>query len=404
MNILIGVCGSISCYRIYDLVRSLIKDGHKVKVILTQGAEKFIRAETFRYLGVEDVYSPSDDFNPHKLKPNQNVLHIELAKWPDRFIIAPASINTINTLGNGLTPDLLSTLFISLQDKPILIFPAANPKMLTHPLTQRSMRRLKELNWVWLAPTQSGELVCGDQGEGKLLEVEALKNLCLSYNPLREKNKSVLLTTGAARSPLDPVRYLTNSSSGKTGRGIALYYLQQGYNVHALCGPEAADLFDNLKDHPKLKISKAFTTQDFLTLALKYFPLSDIYISAAALCDIEFEENAQKVKKNSLDDHLKIKKAPDVLAEILKIKQPHQKVIGFAAETSLSDEVLAEKFKRKPVDLLVGNVVNSSSRETQAKGFGTEEGDYWFAHQHGLEKVGRLSKSELSTEIFNRIQ
>ena len=173
MNILLAVTGSISAYKAYDLLRLLIKDGHTVKIILSSGAQKFIKKETFKYLGAESVHTSSDDFSGE-----YKILHIELADWADRFVIAPTSANTIAKLSNASADDLTSSVFLAFDSqKPIFIFPAMNTKMLTHPFLQENLEKLKKLKNIFLGQTQFGELACNHIGEGKLEDI----NICLLY-------------------------------------------------------------------------------------------------------------------------------------------------------------------------------------------------------------------------------
>jgi phosphopantothenoylcysteine decarboxylase/phosphopantothenate--cysteine ligase len=195
MNITLGVTGSISAYKSIELLRLLIKEDHEVKVVLTKGALKFVRPELFSYLGASDVFSPEDDFSfPHKSTTALagNVLHVELAKWSEKLVIAPLSANSLSNLINANAGDLLSSLFLAWEkQKPILVFPAMNTHMYHHPFVQKNLRQLGELENLFLGPTQVGELACGDTGEGKLLETDKIFQLIKSLNPcLSDKHNS----------------------------------------------------------------------------------------------------------------------------------------------------------------------------------------------------------------------
>ena len=240
MKILIGVSGSISAYKALDVVRGLTKNGHEVKIILTSGATQFVVPEVFLYLGASEVFKATDDFNyptaykeSDKLKRNP-ILHIDLARWADQFAILPLSANTLSSLSQGSANDLLTSVFLALEHRtPIVLYPAMNQTMLQNPLVQRNMDLLKEsLSNVLFIEPDSGLLACGEQGQGKLPDVEKIIET-LPYLKLSKSTneKKVLITTGATLSPLDPVRFLTNSSSGLTGFYLAREALQKGLHV-----------------------------------------------------------------------------------------------------------------------------------------------------------------------------
>src|SRR5690606_17079651 len=236
MRILLGITGSIASYKSYDVARQLVKNGHEVKVILTSGALEFIRPETFRYIGVEASYLPHDDFIPANLGQSSTVLHIELVKWADKFVIAPASANTLSRLATGITNDLLTSVFLAYGKKPVLIFPAMNTEMWQNPRIQEHKTKLETMPHVGVINPASGLLACGDIGAGKFPEVGAVVDLIESYHPGEKKDKHVVVTAGATASPLDPVRYLTNPSSGKMGLAVAKAFLEAGYRVTVLAG------------------------------------------------------------------------------------------------------------------------------------------------------------------------
>jgi phosphopantothenoylcysteine synthetase/decarboxylase len=191
MKILLGITGSISAYKTYDLCRGLVKAGHEVQVILTKGALEFIQPNTFKYLGAKSVFYPGADFDlTHYDESNKsNVLHIHLSKWCDKFIIAPLSANTLGKLAGGLCDDLLSSVFLALDKKTSMFFPAMNTKMLEHPFVQENLDKLSSLENSYVHPTQSGLLACGDEGFGKLAPVDEIKDLIETYNPNKEQKK-----------------------------------------------------------------------------------------------------------------------------------------------------------------------------------------------------------------------
>lgn len=410
MKILLGVTGSIACYRTYDLARELSKMGHEVKVILSKGAQKFIRPELFRYLGASDVYLANDDFNiaRYENRATGQVLHIELARWCDRLIIAPASANFLKTLAAGGTPDLLSSVFLSIGQKPVVIYPAMNSEMLNHPFTQENLKKLDQLPNIFIAPTAHGLLACGEVGEGKLLTNEIILKTFDIFTRKSKAQKNVLITTGATIAPLDPIRFLTNGSSGKTGFHLAKKFLSENYQVTVIAGKEAVIDLDYLSMFQNFKIVRVVTANEMKSAVLTHFAKADLYISSAAVNDIEFdiapEIAKDKIKKSSLTGSLAIKNSPDILAEVLSLRKPSQKVIGFAAETQTTSDTFQEKYSRKKVDLLIGNEVKTGYNQQSKKGFGTDDGDYFFIENGEIKKEIHLSKSELATKIFEWAQ
>ena len=406
MKVLLGVCGSIAAYKTFDLARLLVNNGHEVKVVLTKGAKEFVRPQVYKYLGVKEVFSSMDDFKyPNNEAQNSTVLHIELAKWADKFVIAPLSANTLSKLAHGAANDLLSSIFLAIdQTKQILLFPAMNTNMLTHPFVKENfdlVEKVKTLPQVYVSPTLTGELACGDVGAGKLAPIEVISELIdtLDFN---SNNKKVVITTGATISSVDPVRYLTNASSGKTGYEMARELLKSGFSVEVIAGKNATEKLDLLLSHPNYSLIRVVSTRDMLEAALKSVIDASVYISAAAISDIEFLQGDSKLKKNQLTDSLKISTAPDVLKNILELKNPALKVIGFAAETNLTEEILLEKWNRKKVDLLIGTHVSSglTNNDKEAKGFQTDQATYSLLRDGNIFFNGQLSKRELSKKVL----
>ncbi|MCO4753283.1 MAG: bifunctional phosphopantothenoylcysteine decarboxylase/phosphopantothenate--cysteine ligase CoaBC [Bacteriovoracaceae bacterium] len=395
MKILLGVCGSISAYKSLDICRQLFKDGHEVKVVLTKGALEFVRPQVFKYLGAQEVFSPEDDFNPHAIK-DRSVLHIDLSKWAQRILIAPASANTLAKLSAGMCDDLLSSIFLASPNTPCVIFPAMNTNMLKHPLTKNNFDRLEGLENVFIHPTKEGLLACGDEGEGKLADVELIAQV-VPVISFTKTNKRILITTGATIAPLDPVRFLTNPSSGKTGYELAKSYLSNGNEVTLIAGRNSCPQIDYLSQLPNAKVIRVSTTAQVFELVKELFDKHDLYISSAALSDIQFEQSSVKLKKDQFQDKLSISKAPDVLKEMLKRKTT-QKIIGFAAETNNNIETFEKKWKDKPVDVLVGNIV-AANHDSESIGFGTNVNTYTILKEGRLFFTGPLAKAELAEKI-----
>lgn len=399
MNILLGITGSIAAYKSYDVARQLVKNGHSVKVILTNGALEFIKAETFRYIGVEATYLPTDDFVPSRLSAGSTVLHIELAKWADKLAIAPASANTISRMATGITNDLLTSVYLAFGKKPVLVFPAMNTEMWKNERIQEHKSKLESLDHLGLISPVAGLLACGDIGSGKFPEVSSVVDLIESFNPVMKKNKRIVITAGATASPLDPVRYITNPSSGKMGISVAKAFLASGYNVTLLAGHQCSREVENLKGHPSFALLKTPTTALMKEAAVKIFPESDLYISTGAIADIEFDPATIKLKKEAMGQSLPFRQAADILKEILSLKKS-QKVVSFAAETETTKEVFMEKMNRKPVDLMIGNKVsNGLIGSPEIEGFQKAHGEYYFVEQTSIKGPVKLSKYELGERL-----
>ncbi|MGE3609857.1 MAG: bifunctional phosphopantothenoylcysteine decarboxylase/phosphopantothenate--cysteine ligase CoaBC [Bacteriovoracaceae bacterium] len=400
MKYLLAVSGSIACYKSLDITRMLVKQGHQVRVILTAGALEFIKAETFRYLGADQVYLPQDDFNPNLIQKGENVLHVELAKWADKLIVAPLSANTLARLSLGLNNDLLGSVYLAFGARPILFFPAMNTQMWKSPATQNHLQKLKEISNLGLINPVSGQLVCGDIGEGKFPEVNAVVDLIQTYDPTQKSDKKIIITAGATAAPLDPVRYMTNPSSGKMGIAVAKAFLKCGHKVTVLAGHQCTEEINFLLGHPNFQLVKTPTTESMKNAALNFFPEADLYISTGAIADIEFETVKDKIKKESMKDALPFHQAADILKEILSLKTPKQKVISFAAETQTTKEVFEEKMKRKPVNLMIGNKVsNGLIGDEEVVGFQKSEGEYYFVSMNSIQGPTKLSKEELGEKL-----
>jgi len=409
MKIALGVTGSIACYKAYDLVRNLVKKGHQVRVILTGGSLKFIKPDTFLYLGAEAIYQAGDDFN----FPRENsglsgsVLHIELTKWADKLVIAPMSANKLAQFSSGMAEDLLTSTFLAWpKEKPILIFPAMNTKMFQHPIVENNFSNLSLLNNLLLAPTKVGELACGDSGEGKLLDIDEIQCLIETWN-LHSSSHKTLISAGATVNSIDSVRFVTNASTGKTAIPFVEEYLKRGQKVCVVAGRYATKALELYQHHPHYQIQRVADTNSMAEAILTEFSDSDLYIATAAIGDFTFSPVNKKLKKNALLMSLPIEPTQDILAEVLRVRKPHQKVIGFAAESTLEDATLLEKFKRKPVDLLIATEVTSGlvNNGESPKGFGTDEANYRFIlSESNLSSVELLTKCQMAfkaTQFLN---
>lgn len=402
MNILLGVTGSISVYKTIDLVREYVKRGHNVRVVFTHGALKFIKPELYGYLGCEKYYLPEEDFL------HSNVLHVDLAKWAEVFVIAPLSASSLARLTSGDASDLLASIFLAYpKDKPQLVFPAMNTEMLSHPFTEENFKQLTKLGTlknIFVSTTGSGLLACGDIGLGKLPTVEEILEITETLNPLKNQAKKVLITTGASVVPIDPVRFLTNSSSGITGFMLAKVFLSLGYKVTVLAGIHSTEKLELLNKHPNYELIRLKTVQQFDHEVQAFLPSSDLFISSAALSDWNIQYTDSKIKKDQGMNELKLTQAPDVLKNALQLKQNGKTkahFVGFAAETNLTEAMLRSKQVKKPCDLLIGTSVdNGLLSGKNAEGFNNTDAHYRILQNDKLIWDDRLAKKDLAYKLI----
>lgn len=351
-NILVGISGSIAAYKTVLYIRELTKAGHHCKVILTEGGAQFVTAPLFAGLGCEVYTDNSLNLN----LPNEAMLHINLAKWADLFVIAPASANCLARIAHGFSDNLLNTVVLAYGKGSIYIAPAMNQQMWANSLTQANLTLLKTHNFIIWEPN-SGIQACGDNGMGRLLEPEEL--LAETLNILTRNtslaNKTVLITLGATIEPIDPVRFISNYSSGKMGLALINELLSSGAKVIAIHGK--VDI--KLPNHNNLQVIPAYTVEEMLNATIEKASFSDVLIGCAAVCDYRsqkvFDQKLKKTVHNSIT--LELIKNPDIIKTV-KAKFPDLMVVGFAGETENLLENAKLKIKQKNLDLIVGNNVS----------------------------------------------
>ncbi len=341
-RILIGVCGGIAAYKIPELVRTLKKEGFSVKVVLTPFAERFVGKLTFRTLS--DGTFTDEDWEEKPL------LHIDLARWADLFLVAPATANTIAKLAQGIADNLLTTTFLAFRGK-VLVAPAMNTVMYRSPQVERNLRLLKEWGVEEIEP-EFGVLACEEVGEGKLASPERITERI--YSALEEKlleGKRVLITCGATREYIDPVRFISNESSGEMGFALARMARRMGAEVRVVAG------FTTAEEPPEVEIRRVKTTEEMRREVLKNLSWADVVIMNAAVSDYRPKTfYPQKIKKkDSLV--LELEKNPDILEELGKMKGD-KFLVGFALESENIVEYAKEKLKKKNLDIVVANPVS----------------------------------------------
>lgn len=342
-NILLGVTGSIAAYKAADLVRLLLKADFEVKVLMTKNAQQFVHANTFSALSRHPVYTDLFD--------NDVMLHIELAKWADLVLIAPATASTMSRIANGNCEDLLSTICAA-TIAPLIIAPAMNQAMWSNWAVQDNLKKLRA-NGVQILEPDSGEQACGDIGPGRLLDNQEILAEILNLTEINRcfKNKKILITAGPTREAIDPVRFISNHSSGKMGYALAEAAKKMGAQVTLISGPTAlkASHVDNL-----LAVE---TAQEMLEAVLKNVEQADIFISAAAVADYKPKiPSIHKIKKTAAELVLELEKTPDILSTISS-KKKKPMLIGFAAETENSESNAIKKLIDKKLDAIILNEI-----------------------------------------------
>ncbi|MFG6668367.1 bifunctional phosphopantothenoylcysteine decarboxylase/phosphopantothenate--cysteine ligase CoaBC [Halomonas sp. HNIBRBA4712] len=363
-RILLGVSAGIAAYKSAQITRLIKQAGGDVRVVMTDGAQAFITPLTLQALSGEAVRTSLLD-----PEAEAGMGHIELARWADALLIAPATADLIARLVHGLADDLLTTLSLACE-APRLIAPAMNQAMWRHPASQRNARKLVEDGWQVIGPA-AGEQACGDVGPGRMSEpeeiVQALTDkLAPPLAMTNDERPHAVITAGPTREPLDPVRYLTNKSSGKMGYALATAAVEAGFRVTLISGPVSLATPSGVT---RIDVESAL---DMQREALRLAPHAALFIGCAAVADYRAEHPAEhKIKKTGDSDTLTLTlvKNPDIIAEVAALKAPARPfVVGFAAETRELERYAADKLARKNLDMIVANDV---SRE--GLGFGSDD-------------------------------
>lgn len=343
-TVILGVTGGIAAYKSLDIVSRLRKKDINVHVIMTESAKKFVAPLSFQALSQN--YVVTEMFGEPK---SFDIEHISLAEKADLFVIAPASANIIGKLANGIADDMLSTTVMATK-APVFLAPAMNTNMYSNPILQRNIEVLKSYGYFFLDPDE-GRLACGTTGKGKLADTEKIIDVIdmLLYENKDLINKKVLVTAGPTIEDIDPVRYISNRSSGKMGYAIARAARNRGAEVTLISGPS------NLKPPVGVNFIKIHSGSDMYNEVMKYYDSMDIVIKSAAVADYRPETiEASKIKKTEDGLNLKLKKNKDILYELGRLKKS-QLLIGFAAETNNLDEYANNKLLSKNLDMIVAN-------------------------------------------------
>lgn len=346
-NIVLGVTGGIAAFKSADIVSRLKKQGANVKVVMTKNALNFIHPLTLETLSGNPVYH--DTFQ-HRSNAWE-IDHISLAKWADLMLIAPATANIISKVRCGIADDLLSTVIMA-TDKNVIFAPAMNTNMLYNPIVQENIAYLTKKGYEFIS-SQAGVLACGDFGDGKLAKVDDIVEYLAKffYRETDMSNMKILVTAGPTREYIDPVRYISNPSSGKMGYSIAKECSNRGAKVDLVSGPT------HIAPPPLVSLYRIDTAKEMYDKTLELFPSCDIVFKSAAVGDYTVEERAEhKIKKSEDFLDLRLTKNPDILKELGRRKQD-QILVGFAAETEDIETYALGKLEDKNLDFIFVNDV-----------------------------------------------
>ena len=386
-KIVLGITGGIAAYKCAELTRRLSEQGAEVKVVMTDSAQQFITPLTMQAVSGNPV-------STSLLDPAAEAAmgHIEFAKWADLILIAPASANTIAKMANGMADDLLTTLVLATPAK-VAIAPAMNQQMYAHPATQGNLQKLQEYGVAIWGPA-SGEQACGDVGKGRMLEPNELVELCLlkSDTPILA-GKTVTITAGPTREALDPVRFISNHSSGKMGFSLAKAAKALGAKVNLISGPV------NLATPSEVTRFDVESAEQMHAKAIKLASSSDIFIGCAAVADYKAKAKASdKIKKQGDTMMIELSKNPDIIASVASIKENRPFTVGFAAETTDVANYAKGKLKNKNLDMICANDVSDNTI-----GFNSDNNAMTLYWQGGERHLSLQSKQQICHLIMKEI-
>ncbi|NYS60642.1 bifunctional phosphopantothenoylcysteine decarboxylase/phosphopantothenate--cysteine ligase CoaBC [Vreelandella salicampi] len=394
-RVLLGVSAGIAAYKSALIIRLLKQAGCEVRVVMTDGAQAFITPMTLQALSGEPVRTSLLD-----PEAEAGMGHIELARWADLVLIAPATADLIARIAHGLADDLLTTLCLACE-APKLIAPAMNQAMWRHPATQRNIAMLDQDGWQQIGP-DAGDQACGDVGPGRMSEPDAIVDAVFARfipPPMANDALHVVITAGPTREPLDPVRYLSNHSSGKMGYALAAAAAARGANVTLISGPVS---LPTPKGVARLDVESA---AEMNAEAQRLAPTAALFIGCAAVADYRAESAAEhKIKKRDDSDTLTLTlvKNPDIIAGIATLPTDQRPVVvGFAAETQDIEHYAREKLTRKGLDMIIANDVS-----TAGLGFGSDDNAAWLLWRTPAGTDGeyqpRQAKTQLAAAIIQR--
>ena len=387
-KILLIICGGIAAYKSLETIRILKKNGCKIKTILTKSAKEFVTPLSIASLSQGKVY---DDL--FSVENENGMDHISLSRWADLILVEPTTANTISKLAKGSSEDLASTVILA-SNKPIFLVPAMNVRMWEHPSTKENLKILKNYSYKIIGP-EIGEMACGEYGEGKMTEPQEIINTINDYLSVISKNKKLkaLVTAGPTNEYIDPVRFITNKSSGKQGYEIAKSLSRNGFQTILISGPT------DLKIDDDIKLIKVETAEQMFKETQKNLP-ADVAIFTAAVADFKvINKSKNKIKKKE-ELTIKLERNIDILSFVSNHNSMRPKlVIGFAAETNNLEENAINKLKDKNCDIIIANDVSN-----QKIGFDSDFNEVQIFYKNKKkEKLFAKKKSAISDEIVSRI-
>lgn len=386
-TVLLGVTGCIAAYKSCEIVRALQKAGVRVKVVMTEHATEFVGPTTFRALTHEKVAVGLFD------DPEDPIHHVSLAQEADAFLIAPCTANVIAKIANGIADDLLTTTALA-TTAPLIIAPAMNVNMYDNGATRYNIGKL-HIRGARIVEAGDGYLACGDVGKGRLADIEDIVSATLDELGVRRDldGRRVMVTAGPTVEPIDPVRYISNRSSGKTGYAIARAAALRGADVTLVSGPVS------LPAPEGVRVVRVRTAHEMLEAAEEAFRDADIAVFAAAVADMRPRAVSDRKLKKSLDGDelgaIELVENPDILAT-LAARKDRQVVVGFAAETNDVVPNAEAKLAAKRADFVVANQVG------EGMAFGTDDNAVWFVDAEEVEELPRMPKSRLADEILDK--
>jgi len=388
-QIVVGISGGIAAYKTASLIRLLKKAGADVRAIMTRNATKFITELTIETLCQHPVAV--------EMFPEGSYVathHIDLAEWPDLFVVAPATANFIGKLASGVSDDMLTTVICAAQS-PVMIAPSMNSQMYLNKITQGNIEKLRSAGYIFIDPN-IGEMACETYGPGRLAEPEEILQFIEKHFQKKKllKNKKVLITAGPCREPIDPVRYISNRSSGKMGYALAAAAFEAGAEVTLVSGPV------DIKPDVPVKVIPVETTAQMYGAVSKEFRKTQFLIMAAAPADFKAKEaESQKIKKAGRKSlKLELNSTIDILKSVAKDRKKSQKIVGFALETEKGVENAKAKLKNKGLDLIVLN-----SLEDVAP-FESDDNKVTLIDKKGkIESLEAMPKTDLARLLIERI-
>lgn len=381
-RIILGITGGIAAYKSAEITRRLQDEGAEVRVVMSESAQEFIRPLTLQALSGNPVHT--DLLDP---EAEAAMGHIELARWADLVLIAPATANFVATLNQGSANDLMSSICLA-TTAPVMIAPAMNQAMWSNSASQQNIESLKQREVIILEP-DNGIQACGDVGPGRLPQPETIVRQVASVFKTGEMTgKKVVITAGPTREAIDPVRYISNHSSGKMGYAIADAMIDAGAEVILISGPVS------LKQPDRCTLVSVTSAHEMLEAATEAAKGTDIFISAAAVADYYITETSdQKIKKKSDKMTLNLAKTPDIVS-IVKENNPKLFVLGFAAETQNVEQYAREKLASKNLDAIIANDV---SREDI--GFNSDDNEALWVEQESTHHFSKCNKAQLARDL-----